>query len=252
MNPAGPVAGSPAHALAAAGDRRRPVLSQDGETWRTAADLLAAASSAAADLPPSAAVPVPAGDALATLTGLLAAQLAGRTPVLLDPRSGPRDATRVLDAVTRTLAAAGVPAAHGLAVSTSGSRGAPRTVVRTVGSWQASLEPFGAVTGAAPDDVAWVPGPLSSTLALWAVWHAVCSGLPVVASGPWTAGRGRGAGRACTVLHAVPAVLADLLQQSGPGAALRRAVVAGAPLAPGLRRTAAAAGVRVVEYYGAQ
>lgn len=251
MKAADPVAGSPAYSLASAAGGGRPVVSPDGGSWRTAADLLTAAWSAAADLPPGAAVPVAAGDALGTLTGLLAAQLAGRTPVLLDPRTDLRDVARVLDAVTRILAGAGVPAAHGLAVATSGSRGAPRTVVRTVASWRASLEPFGAVTGAAADDVAWVPGPLSSTLALWAVWHAVCTGVPVVASGPWASGRSRAAGQACTVLHAVPAVLADLPEPPGRGAALRRAVVAGAPLAPGVRRAAAAVGVQVVEYYGA-
>jgi acyl-CoA synthetase (AMP-forming)/AMP-acid ligase II len=56
-----------------------------------------------------------------------------------------------------------------------------------------------------------------------------------------------------TVLHAVPTVLADVLAAREHGALprLRRAVVAGAALPPALRARAAAAGVDVVEYYGA-
>ena len=86
--------------------------------------------------------------------------------------------------------------------------------------------------------------PPSSTLTLWALWHALATGVPVVATGPW---RGVPAGPAAvevldrvTVLHAVPAVLADVLAARAAGGlpALRTAVVAGAALPAGLRRRA--------------
>jgi acyl-CoA synthetase (AMP-forming)/AMP-acid ligase II len=107
------------------------------------------------------------------------------------------------------------------------------------------------VTRQRPDDVAWAPGPPSSTLTLWALHHALATGTPVVATGRW---RGVPAGvDAVTVLHAVPTVLADVLAAREHGALprLRRAVVAGAALPPALRARAAAAGVDAVEYYGA-
>jgi acyl-CoA synthetase (AMP-forming)/AMP-acid ligase II len=127
-------------------------------------------------------------------------------------------------------------------------------VLRTVASWDAALGAFTALTGTRAGDVAWAPGNGSSTLTLWALWHALATGVDAVATGAWRGVPARAPVLdAVTVLHCVPAVLADVLTAREHGAlpALRTAVVAGAPLLPGLRRRAEAAGLSVVEYYGA-
>lgn len=141
-----------------------------------------------------------------------------------------------------------------LVVQTSGTSSRPRAVVRTVRSWDDSLAAFTRVAGLGPGDVVWAPGPLSATLTLFAAWHALATGLPLLASGRWrgvvTAGP---ATAAVTAVHCVPAVLADVLDAHDAGLvpALRTAVVAGAAVPRRLRERAAAAGVRLVEYYGA-
>lgn len=141
-----------------------------------------------------------------------------------------------------------------LVVQTSGSSARPRAVVRTERSWDASLEPFTRVVGLGPGDVVWAPGALSATLTLFAAWHALGTGLPLLATGRW---RGVGAcGPAvarATVVQCVPAVLADVLEAHDAGMlpALRTAVVAGAATPQRLRDRARAAGLRLVEYYGA-
>jgi long-chain acyl-CoA synthetase len=140
---------------------------------------------------------------------------------------------------------------------TSGSSGSPRAVVRTIESWRASLQPLSDVTGirpagdAAVDDDAgpvWVPGPLTSSLFLYGALHAAWCGRPAV--------RGR-AGEPdverATAAHLVPTQLADAVGARHHGLLphLRTVVVAGAHLTSSLREGARAAGLRVVEYYGA-
>jgi acyl-CoA synthetase (AMP-forming)/AMP-acid ligase II len=242
-----------AAALAARAGDGLPALSVDGDTWLTAAQLLDAARQRADRLPGGPAVAVGEPNPLAMVVAILAAQAAGRTPVVADPAWPDADVRRVVEAVSARVRGPGAPPGL-LAVVTSGSTGSPRTVLRTVDSWQASVAPFGAVTGTTPQDVAWAPGALWSTLTLWAVWHALVTGAPVVASGRWRRGAATWrAGRAATVLHAVPPVLADVLdaRTSGELPRLRGAVVAGAAVPGDLRRRAAGAGVRLVEYYGA-
>lgn len=184
------------------------------------------------------------------IVAVLAAERTGRVPVVTDaawPAAGRRD---LCDAVrARRSAPSGEPL---LTVLTSGSTGRPRAVVRTAASWAASLRSFDVVTGVRDGDVVWAPGPLSSTLTLFAGWHAVATGRPIVT------GRWRGVGATpraadATVVHAVPAVVADVLTAAAAGdlPRLRLAVVAGAHVPAGLREQARVAGVRLVEYYGA-
>ena len=279
--------------VAAYRDPGAPALSPDGVTWTSRAQLLALVERRSAELVaagPVRAVPVAGEDPLDGVVELLAAQSLGAVPVLTAPGfdSGATD-----DLVLRAVAwadrdpdhatgaadpdhatGAGDPSDPGslltyggravggrLVLLTSGSSGDPRAVVRTTASWQTSLDPFTRVTGIRSDDVVWAPGPLSSTLTLFAVWHALATGLPVVAGGRW-----RGVVPAgVSVLHAVPTVLADLLDAgpgiAGPGspadrpshppAGLRLAVLAGASGIRPLRHRAAARRLEVVEYYGA-
>jgi long-chain acyl-CoA synthetase len=87
-----------------------------------------------------------------------------------------------------------------------------------------------------------VPGPLTSTLFLYAAVHAAATGAtpllaPLGTTQPWTHA------------HLVPTQLADLIA-SGTELAGRTVVVGGAALDPGLAAAARLRGLRVVAYYG--
>jgi acyl-CoA synthetase (AMP-forming)/AMP-acid ligase II len=210
-------------------DRNERAISADGRTWIRVGELLERAAGASG--------PSVRDDPLDVVATLVGAQRSGRTPLVLPP-----------GATAPPLATAREPV---LALATSGTTSSPRVVVRTAASWDLALEPFSRVTGQLPDDVAWAPGPPSSTLTLWAIQHALATGTRVIASG-----RRRHVAAALedvTVVHAVPAVLADVLavRDGGGLPRLRLAVVAGAALPPALRARAARLQVRVVEYYGA-
>lgn len=192
------------------------------------------------------------------MTALLAAQVRGAVPVLRDPGWPADVARRQVDLVAATGSPAASFATAGeeslMVLPTSGSSATPRLVLRTACSWRDSLAPFTAVTGITDGDVVWAPGHLSSTLSLFAVWHALACGLPVVAGGRWrgvvAAGR---AARTATAVQCVPAVFADVVdaREAGLLPTLRVAVVAGAALPPTLRGRAEACGLSLVEYYGA-
>jgi long-chain acyl-CoA synthetase len=131
-----------------------------------------------------------------------------------------------------------------LVLFTSGSGGRPRGVVRTLGSWTASLDPLARVTGSTVDDVMWLPGPLTSSLTLYGGFAAAAAGARVAHGAPTPD---------VTIAHLVPSALADAVERAAAGALrrLRTVVVAGAALPDPLRERARALGWRVVEYYGA-
>ncbi|HEY6796036.1 MAG TPA: fatty acid--CoA ligase family protein [Kineosporiaceae bacterium] len=253
-----PTAGPEARSLLEALDDRargERALSPDGETWLTVGDLL---DRARGERPPHRApVAVSGEDPVAAATGLLAAQERGCLPLVGTARLGRLDGAGRLLGRVRELAAG----THErlLVVVTSGTQGRPRAVVRTAASWDASLPGVDALLGedAGPGTVTWVPGAPSATLALFALWHALSTGRPLVAPGRWRAGSagtaGPGAGRNAEVVQGVPTVVADVLDARAAGLLprLRRAVVAGAVVTDGLRRRAAAVGVSLAEYYGA-
>ena len=194
---------------------------------------------------------VPTGDPLGTITGLLAAEAAAAVPVLRDPCLPAEAVARVLAPVDPARGRSRAPL---MALATSGSSAVPRMVVRTARSWDDSLAPFSAVTGIRSGDTVWAPGGLGSTLTLFAVWHALASGLPVVAGGRWRGVTAAGpAARQADVVQCVPVVLTDVLQarEAGLLPRLRTAVVAGAALSPVLRERARDCGLTVIEYYGA-
>lgn len=134
-----------------------------------------------------------------------------------------------------------------LVTFSSGTTGRPRGICRSLASWDRSLAPFEGVTGLAQLDPGpwWIPGPLWSSMSLFAGYHAVRAGRPVILGS-------EDAGEAVAV-HCVPAALPGVLAQVRAGRLprLRTAVVAGDRLPSAWWQAATAAGVRVVEYYGA-
>jgi acyl-CoA synthetase (AMP-forming)/AMP-acid ligase II len=138
-----------------------------------------------------------------------------------------------------------------LVLFTSGSSGAPRAVVRTIESWQASLAPLTEISGIGPDvgsGPVWIPGPLTSSLFLYGAVHAAWGGLG------WTGGRPDSPRvQQAAAAHLVPTQLVDALDAREQGLLphLRTVVVAGDHLASSLRGRATRQGLRVVEYYGA-
>lgn len=126
------------------------------------------------------------------------------------------------------------------ATLTSGSTGAARIVRRTAASWTDSFAAVSALLEAGPDDVVALSAPPSSSLTLFSLAHALEGGpRPVLGCDP-----------AATLLHATPEGLRAVLDdRSLPR--LRVALVGGSRLDPSLRERAAAAGMRVVSYYGA-
>ena len=186
---------------------------------------------------------------------ILAAQAAGEVPVVALPETSADTGEALVSA------AAAETARHGLdldepllVVVTSGSSGRPRAVVRTAESWASSLTGYTWLSRQTSADLAWTPGGAASTMTLFALWHALATGVPALATGRWRGAAGAGARRSeVTVVHAVPAAAADVLAARRAGAlpALRRVIVAGAAVPAGLRAAAAAAGVELAEYYGA-
>jgi acyl-CoA synthetase (AMP-forming)/AMP-acid ligase II len=207
------------------------------------------AGTAAAARDDAPAVRVGAGHPEAAVVELLAAQLRGAVPVITGPRWPLADEQALLAA-----AAAAGDDGPVMALLTSGTGGSPRAVLRSCASWTASLDAFTAVSGTEPDDLVWAPGAPSSTMTLFCLWHALATGVPVLASGRWRGVAAAGPAVAgVTLVHAVPPVLRDVLEAVERGALprLRRAVVAGAALPRALRDRARRAGVHLVEYYGA-
>jgi acyl-coenzyme A synthetase/AMP-(fatty) acid ligase len=134
-----------------------------------------------------------------------------------------------------------------LVVFTSGSSGRPKAVVRTVQSWAASLPPLTRIIGLTADDVVWLPLPLTSGLSLYGGVHAQSVGARIVPGGPRTQ-----VPVDATVTHVVPALLDQVCSAVESGStALRTAVVAGSAPPTQLLQRARAAGLDVIEYYGA-
>ncbi|MFC4118027.1 class I adenylate-forming enzyme family protein [Nonomuraea zeae] len=205
-------------------------------------------------------VSVGLGDPVELLTAVLAADLAGATPLVGDPAWDRGRWAQVAGAVDAHVGAP-VPHAGGPPVRpraapgdrawacfSSGSTGRPRAVVRTRASWTGSFPHLCGLAGIGPDDVVLIPGPLSSSLYAFAAVHTLATGATAVLPGRWPGGSLAAHLSRATVVHLVPHRLPDVLKQPG---ALRTAVVGGAALDPGARAAAACAGVGVVSYYGA-
>jgi long-chain acyl-CoA synthetase len=127
-----------------------------------------------------------------------------------------------------------------LVVVTSGTSGRPRPVIRTAASWTASFAPLAELAGIDADDRVLLTGPLHASMHLFAAVHTLALGAELT-DRPERA----------TVVHAVPAVLADLIATLPARAPLRAAVVAGSALPAAVAGRALRRGIVVTEYYGA-
>jgi acyl-coenzyme A synthetase/AMP-(fatty) acid ligase len=125
-----------------------------------------------------------------------------------------------------------------LALATSGSSGTDvREVLRTTTSWWCSFDAYSGLTGIRTGSRVWVPGPLRSTMNLFAAVHARWAGAELT-DDPATA----------TDACLTPTQL-DQRGHELPGGTA--AVVAGAHLSAPAARRAADRGLRVAHYYGA-
>lgn len=146
-----------------------------------------------------------------------------------------------MDVAATTDPVAAVLAAHErgtpIALRTSATTSAARTVVRTTGSWVTSFPHVSRLCRIDESSRVWVPGPLSATMNLFAAVHARATGATLVDS-------------PADATHAAltPAALSRRLGDLPAGL---RVLVAGDRLSPAAHRRATAAGVRVAHYYGA-
>ena len=168
------------------------------------------------------------GQPIPTALAMIFAGAADGIPVLLADPAGP---TPTPDAV---------PDGTFLIVVTSGTSGRPRPVLRTAESWTASFAPLTELAGLSPDDRVLLTGPLHATLHLFAAVHTLAMGAELT---QWP--------ERATAVHAVPAVLSDLITTLPATAPLRTAVVAGSTLTTEIGDRALARGITVTEYYGA-
>jgi len=126
-----------------------------------------------------------------------------------------------------------------IALRTSGTTSAPRSVVRTTRSWVDSFPHVSRLTALHGHARVWIPGPLSATMNLFAAVHARQVGATVT-----------DAPDGATHAHLTPALLQAALNQ-GTDLAGVHVVVAGDRLPSDVADRADAAGARVSHYYGA-
>lgn len=126
-----------------------------------------------------------------------------------------------------------------IALRTSGTTGRARTVLRTTDSWWRSFALVRELTGLDATSRLWLPGPMTSTLTLFAAVLARDAGA-VVVDDPARA----------THSHLTPLHLTRALE-SGALPRGTSVTVAGDRLEPTLRVRAEAAGLRVTHYFGA-
>jgi acyl-CoA synthetase (AMP-forming)/AMP-acid ligase II len=219
----------------ASDDRRAASIGGTAWTYRQFADLVREAATRAAVGPtgptgpiaatiPMSATGLPIVPALATVF----AAAAKGVPVIVGDPAGPVPALGPLPPDTFLVAV------------TSGTSGRARAVLRTASSWTESFAPFSELTGIGPADRVLLTGPLHATLHLFAAVHTLAIGAELT-DRPEDA----------TAVHAVPAVLADLLARLPDSAPLRTAVVAGTALSVEIADRALDRGIAVTEYYGA-
>jgi o-succinylbenzoate---CoA ligase len=141
-----------------------------------------------------------------------------------------------------------------LVVHTSGTTRAPRPVELTFGHLDAHVRAAGAVLGSDPDERWLVPMPLSHVGGLMVLVRSAAAGSTVVLEPPpfdadRVAALLREAG--ITLVSLVPTMLARILEAGGrPGPRLRRVLLGGGPVPPGLLRRAVEAGWPVSQTYG--
>jgi acyl-CoA synthetase (AMP-forming)/AMP-acid ligase II len=125
-----------------------------------------------------------------------------------------------------------------LALATSGTTGTrPRRVLRSTDSWWGSFDAYSELTAVRAGSRVWIPGPLRSTMNLFAAVHSAEVGA-VIVDDPATATH------ACLTPTQLERLGSELPQGT-------EVVVAGARLPEGLATAAKAGGLRLAHYYGA-
>jgi len=123
-------------------------------------------------------------------------------------------------------------------LATSATSGGVRSVVRTTASWFDSFPAVERLSGLRRGSRLWLPGPMGSTMNLFAAVHAATLSVPLV-----------GSPEAATHAVLTPAALTSLLETGAPPGLV--VVVAGDRLAPALHERAVTDGLVVHHYYGA-
>ncbi|RCW42895.1 long-chain acyl-CoA synthetase [Halopolyspora algeriensis] len=209
-------------------------------------------------------------DAPTRLCWFLGADLLGAATLLVEPAWADRERAAVLDDARPDVLVDGIPRSSSRPVTpqgtgetpfylatTSGSSGRPRVLIRSRRSWQDSFRAFDLGVTPGGESVL-VPGPLSSSLFLFAALHALHEGHDVRLLERWSATEAARACRRHTVIHLVPAMLAALLAVLERRPRLRAectvhtVVCGGARVDDELRDrlTRILPGCALVEYYG--
>lgn len=136
-----------------------------------------------------------------------------------------------------------------LEIRTSGTTDSPRTVVRSLTSWEGSFEHLTRLTGITALDRVLVPASRGGSMFAFARAHSAHVGAEVVALPRWNPREAARALETCTAAHLTPAMLTALLGRDL--GRLRTVVCAGSSLPEPVRRRALAVGLAVVDYYGA-
>jgi O-succinylbenzoic acid--CoA ligase len=141
-----------------------------------------------------------------------------------------------------------------IVVHTSGTTRTPRPVELTFGNLAAHVRAAGHVLGTSPDERWLCPMPLSHVGGLMVlVRSAAAAGTVVLEPPPFDADRVARLLREgeITMVSLVPTMLARVLEAGGrPGPRLRRVLLGGGPVPPGLVRRAVEAGFPVSQTYG--
>lgn len=186
-------------------------------------------------------------DPVQCMVGALAVRDRGGIPLLGDDRWD----AQYWD-VLRELAERAEPEAGAAwAAFSSGSSGTPRVILRSESSWSASFTSVTKLLDLESRDVVYLPVPLVSSLSLFSVAHARSVGASLLL--PPKHSVSADDLKLATVIHGTPQALRTVIEAIEDGAPhrLRVALIGGDRLDPALRERTAAAGVRLVCYYGA-
>ncbi|SKA84542.1 Acyl-CoA synthetase (AMP-forming)/AMP-acid ligase II [Agreia bicolorata] len=191
--------------------------------------------------------PILDDNAADALVALLAVREAGGVPLVGDSRWS----TQYWSAVSSHAKAECVGGDTAWASFSSGSSGAPRVILRSASSWQASFAAVTDLLALTADDVVYVPAPLASSLTLFSVAHSRSVGASILLpSRPSSSAEHL---TRATVVHTTPQSLRAIVEviEGGAPHSIRVALVGGDHLDHALRRRCAALGIRVIGYYGA-
>src|SRR5688572_26339016 len=100
-----------------------------------------------------------------------------------------------------------------LEIRTSGTTDSPRTVVRSLASWEDSFDHLTRLTGITAGDRVLVPAPPGGSMFAFALAHAAEVGAKVAPLPRWSPREAEHALAECTVAHLTPAMLAALLER---------------------------------------